>query len=215
MPYNERYLESKAYFSSRPSNVLIRHLPMLDRNKPVVDVGAGQGRNAIFLANNGFCVDAIEPSSVGAESMRSVARNDQIPLRVHEVDFEAFRGRPGYYAGVLIFGVIQELTRPQIRLLRERVVTWICPGGLVLVSAHTTQDPSFAHMADGECIGESSFSLPGGGVYTYLETNEILQVFQGLECIYHWEGLGSPHRHGGGKLERHGNTVAVFRCSKK
>jgi cyclopropane fatty-acyl-phospholipid synthase-like methyltransferase len=215
MPYNEKYSDSETYFGSRPSDVLVRHLPLLDKNRPMLDVGAGQGRNAIFLARNGFCVDAIEPSSAGAESMRSIARNDRIPLRVHETDFETFHGRPGSYSGVLIFGLIQELKRPQIRLLCKKVIAWLCPRGLALVSAHTTQDPSFGHRTDKECIGRNSFSLPGGGVYTYLEANEILQVFQDLECIYHWEGLGSVHRHGRGKLERHGSAVAVFRCSKK
>jgi 2-polyprenyl-3-methyl-5-hydroxy-6-metoxy-1,4-benzoquinol methylase len=211
MSYDDLYSTCDRYFGSEPNTLLVDHYRQLDRARPVLDVGAGQGRNAVFLARQGFVIDAVEPSRVAVEALRAVAGKENLPLTPYQVTFEEFTAGPQSYSGLLLFGLIQELQWPSIHLLIERARLWLIAGGLILVSAHTTEDPAYARISQGRSIGKNSFSIPDGGVRTYLEPNEIITLFDTFGVVHHWEGMGPLHRHGEGAAERHGSVEAVFR----
>jgi hypothetical protein len=59
-------------------------------------------------------------------------------------------------------------------------------------------------------IGKNSFS-DGSKIRTYLEENEILDLFSEWDRVYHLEGYGPEHRHGDGPLERHFVIDGIFR----
>ena len=58
---------------------------------PVLDIGAGTGRNALALARRGHAVDAVEMTGVFAEGIREVAAAEGLPVRVIEADMSAAR----------------------------------------------------------------------------------------------------------------------------
>ena len=190
---------------------MIDYCHLLDKTMPILDIGAGQGRHAVFLAKMGFSVDAIDPSRVAVETLRLISEKASLHLRVHRSDFESFTAEPHSFSGILVFGLIQELRRESICLLVGKIRLWVRTGGLVFVIAHTTDDPSLARFSAAEQTGKNSFLDVKGNVHTYLEPNEILRLFNDLEVVYHWEGLGRLHRHGDGPPEKHGVARALFR----
>jgi SAM-dependent methyltransferase len=60
--FDAAYSSSDRYFGDGPEKLLTEYSGILDPGRPVLDVGAGQGRNALYLAGAGFEVDAIDPS---------------------------------------------------------------------------------------------------------------------------------------------------------
>ena len=72
MSFDADYRSTEQYFGITPEPLLTRHAARLDPERPVLDVGMGQGRNALWLAERGFCVDGIEPSVVAQESVREM-----------------------------------------------------------------------------------------------------------------------------------------------
>ena len=66
--FGEPYPELLDFFSSYPK-----------RGK-LLDLGCGQGRDAIPLARMGFEVTAIDSSSVGIAQMKQIAQNEHLPL---------------------------------------------------------------------------------------------------------------------------------------
>ena len=61
--FDSIYRRSANYFGDQPDRILVDHIGLIDRRRPALDVGAGQGRNAMFLAEHGTRVDAIDPSA--------------------------------------------------------------------------------------------------------------------------------------------------------
>ncbi len=57
MKYDDSYTQSSALFGSDPEPMLVRHWRGLDRVRPVLDLGAGQGRHALWLARQGIRVE--------------------------------------------------------------------------------------------------------------------------------------------------------------
>jgi 2-polyprenyl-3-methyl-5-hydroxy-6-metoxy-1,4-benzoquinol methylase len=68
--YNRLYTETADYFGNAPEASLVLCDHLLDRARPVLDVGCGQGRNAVYLARLGITVHAFDPSPVAIEQLR-------------------------------------------------------------------------------------------------------------------------------------------------
>ena len=211
MKYDDVYREHRDYFGAKPVQLLVDHCHLIDKSKPVLDVGAGQGRNAIYLARQGVSVDAIDPSRVGTDELASIADQDNLPISTHCIGFEEFSKPDGYYSAVLLFGIIQERDWVSIGQLVDKVRAWLMDGGLVFVTAFTTEDPSFERFAAGKKIGRNSYVNANGVTRTFMEQGDILELFDGFEAVYHWEGLGPLHQHAEKPPERHGTAKAVLR----
>jgi len=210
--YDDLYGKNDSYFGSEPSRLLREKHGLLDRTGPVLDVGVGQGRNALFLARKGFSVDAIDTSLVSIETVRSLAEREDLPIKTFHAGFARFCAEDRKYSGVLVLGLIQILSWEEISLLDQKADEWTGAGGLLFITAFTTHDPSFAvSMNRLEKIGRNSFADEQGNVRTYLEPGEVLGIFGGFTPLHHWEGLGREHRHPDTPPERHGMAEVVMR----
>jgi cyclopropane fatty-acyl-phospholipid synthase-like methyltransferase len=209
--YDEHYARVDALFGREPEKTLRPFLDRLERGSLMLDFGAGQGRNALFLAEQGFDVHALEPSTVAAASIERAATSRDLRVEVFCSTFEDFESPVRDYAGVLVFGLIPNLDWDAIRALVETIEDRLGAKGLLWITGFTTEDPSYGHYTDScESIGAHSFRTSTGGVRTYLEPGQILELFSSYSALHHWEGLGPEHRHGDGPLERHGRFEAVL-----
>jgi cyclopropane fatty-acyl-phospholipid synthase-like methyltransferase len=211
MSYDETYKNTKNNFGEEPEPVLRNYYHKINKSKPVLDIGAGQGRNTFFLAREGFTVDAIDPSKVATETISALATYEKLPIHAYQSNFGEFVPQTDFYSGILIFGVIQILSWEDIDLLREKIKQWTRKGSLVFITGFTVADASFARYSQiWKTIGKNSFAGEQGNLRTYLEAGEILDLFNEYEVVYHWEGLGPEHRHGNSPIERHVMTEVVL-----
>lgn len=210
--YDKRYSEHKAVFGEKPEKILINHYKLIDNSKPVLDIGAGQGRHSLFLAENGYAVEALEPSEVGINQIEKAAQQDSLPVHVTQGQIATFESKADSYSAILLFGIIQILTREQIDYLKTSLRQWTAPGSLIFITAFSTDEPSFEkHKKDDEEIGKNSFKDSKEFIRTYLEPGEILTLFDGYEVIHHDEHLTEEHHHGDGNMHRHAVIEAVLR----
>jgi cyclopropane fatty-acyl-phospholipid synthase-like methyltransferase len=210
--YDEDYRRTKDHFGTEPDPLLCRFLSVMPRNQPVLDIGAGQGRNALYLARQGFSVVAIDPSRVGVDMIAKAATKEELPITTHHCGFDTFTPHNGKFGGILLFGIIQVLSRESIQLLTRRIDEWLHPGGCAFITAFTTADAGYArYAAQWKATGENSFANEDGEVHTYLKPGEILTLLPAYEVVHHWEGTGPDHRHGEGEVHRHEWAEAVFR----
>ena len=110
---------------------------------PVLDIGAGTGRNALALSRIGHPVDAIEPTAVLVRVMNRAIEAEALPIKVIERDvllpdvtFE--RGR---YRLVVLAEVISHFRGPhEVRKLFEKLKDALAPRGILLVSTFLTTE---------------------------------------------------------------------------
>lgn len=212
MGYDEDYQKMKEMFGGGPEPILKRHADRIDRSRSLLDIGAGQGRHTLYLARAGCTIEAIDPSRVACGTIAAAAERERLPVTAHHSSFEEHPPGAGPYSAVLLFGLLQILTREKIGALIEKIDGWLAPDGLVFVIAWTVDDPVFPNLvSDWTTIGRNSFSDGEGEVRTYFDRDEILTLFPRYEVIEHREEIGPLHRHGDGPPERHGTVQAVFR----
>jgi hypothetical protein len=222
-PYDRSYAAVDDLFGAEPEPVLLRYLPQLDPALPVLDIGAGQGRNALVVARAGLETHALDPSEVGLETIARRARGERLPVRTVLGSFDDHHAGAATYGGILCFGLVPDLSWESIHRLRDRTCEWLAPRGLLWLTGFTTEDSALPRFRRSwQEIGENSFvdptshggdpSSPGAPVRTYLCPGQVLGLFEGLEVVHHWQGLGDEHRHGDGPPERHARFEAVLRA---
>jgi SAM-dependent methyltransferase len=106
---------------------------------PILDVGAGTGRNTLPLAREGFATDAVELAPALATVLREEVARAGLPVRVFEGDvFDPALGiPPAHYRLIVMAEVVASHARGQdkLRAWFERIAELLAPGGLVVLSA--------------------------------------------------------------------------------
>jgi tellurite methyltransferase len=126
--WNERYRGEEFWFSLTPSRFLAQSLEQicsLTAGRRALDIACGEGRNAIFLAQNGFQVSAVDIAELGLE--RGMKRAEQLGVQVDfiQADLDEYRLQEDYHL-ILNFNF---LFRPLI----AEMVDHLAPGGVILM----------------------------------------------------------------------------------
>jgi len=206
--YDQSYQNTDDYFGD-VSPLLTTHLEAIRPGGRVLDIGVGQGRNALFLAERGFQVTGIDTSAVAIDQCRADAKSRGLELDLRHTDvFDHHTDEP--YDAVLCFGLMQLLSRGDNASLVHRIYQWSHAGSALYLTAWHVDDPSFDRISDTwEKVALHSFRNPDGEYRTYLARNVIKNLFRPWRILHHQEDVGAAHRHGSGEEHQHGDIELV------
>lgn len=107
--------------------------------KRALDLGAGRGRNTIFLAKNGFLVDAVDKDENSLEELMSMARENQVEnsIKTHLVDLLDFETKTKYHLCV-VTNVLHLLDFGVAASLLMELQRHLASGGVVVISLIVT-----------------------------------------------------------------------------
>ena len=109
---------------------------------PVLDVGAGTGRNALALARRGHPVDAVEMSPKFADIIRAEAERESLPVRVLAGDvFETMDGVRRDYEMIILAEVVPDFrTTGELRGIFELATDFLAPGGRLVFNTFLARE---------------------------------------------------------------------------
>ncbi|WIM89068.1 class I SAM-dependent methyltransferase [Candidatus Mycobacterium wuenschmannii] len=111
-------------------------------SRPVLDIGAGTGRNALALARRGHPVDAVEMSPKFADIIRAEAERESLQVRVLDGDvFETMDGVRRDYQIIVLAEVVPDFrTTGELRGIFELAADCLAPGGCLVFNAFLARD---------------------------------------------------------------------------
>ena len=131
--WDDRYAQSDAAYGDEPNGFLVESVGQL-RSGNVLCIAEGQGRNAVWLASQGFDVTAMDQSSVGLEYALGLAKSRGVALEAEVGDLADFDlGDEKWDNIVSIFGHLPSSLRQSVHQRIERALK---PGGRLLIEAY-------------------------------------------------------------------------------
>ncbi|MCB9395517.1 MAG: class I SAM-dependent methyltransferase [Acidimicrobiaceae bacterium] len=132
--WNGRYDVEHYVFGTEPNDFLRAGVDRL-RPSRVLCLAEGEGRNAVFLAGQGFEVSAVDLSEVGVRKTHDLAASRGVTVRATAADLGSFDLGDGQWDSIVsIFAHLP----PSVRsVVHRRVVDALVPGGVLLLEAYT------------------------------------------------------------------------------
>jgi 2-polyprenyl-3-methyl-5-hydroxy-6-metoxy-1,4-benzoquinol methylase len=94
--WNERFSSEHYLFGENPNQYLADKTPFLQKGK-ALSIADGEGRNSVWLASQGFDVDAFDFSPVAIEKAQKLASKHKVKVNFHCSDWESFDWKPNQY----------------------------------------------------------------------------------------------------------------------
>lgn len=131
--WGERLAAAATAWDMTPDEVVVAACRRL-RPGAALDVAAGDGANAIWLAGRGWRVTALDRASVAVGRLQGRSALLNRPVDAIVADAVAYRPSPGRYDLILLSYL--ELPDPQLRRVLANCATGLAEGGTVLVIGH-------------------------------------------------------------------------------
>ncbi len=159
--------ETEAYiFGKEPVEFLRENIDILPTGK-VLDIAMGEGRNAVFLAKNGFDVDGCDISEIAVKKAQELAKENNVKIHAFVADLETYKLPQDTYDVIVCFYYLQRSLIPQIKQALK-------PGGMIIYETYTIEN------------WERGLEGPKNKDYL-LKPNELLNFFRDFKIIYYRE----------------------------
>lgn len=163
--WDARYRSGHAAIGEPPSAFLVAQAALISGR--VLDVAAGAGRNALFLARRGCVVEAIDISRTGLRLAQAAAAAEGLRLLAVQADLEHFPLRHNRYDAIINIRYLQRSLFPQLqRALR--------PGGILVFETFLIDQQTLGHPRHPEFL---------------LQRGELRAAFSQCDILSYEEGL--------------------------
>ena len=167
--WNERYGAPDYIFGTAPNAFLASNASRLKRGQRALCIADGEGRNSVWLAEQGLEVTAFDFSPIGVDKARKLAASRGVKVR-HDVSTVYDWSWPTAAFDLVVAIFVQFADPPMRSFMFERMARALKPGGLVLVEGYTPK--------------QLEFGTGGPKQVDQLYTEELLRgAFAGMEIV--------------------------------
>lgn len=168
--WDQFYRENPMAFGEEPTPIVRKALtyihPAFNRGR-AMDIGSGPGRNAVFLAERAFTVDAVDPSKQALMILRQRAVTRNVRVNTWAEDATSRKIIKGHYQMIICVYVLHEFSYYEgirvIQMMQEEVAL----GGLNVIAAW---------MTEGDLWDE-----PGAPDQCFFDSKELTALWYGDE----------------------------------
>jgi SAM-dependent methyltransferase len=131
--WNDRYAKKELIWGAAPNQFLP---PVVEKMRPgrALDLGCGEGRNSLWLAQQGFQVTAVDFSDVAIAKARQLAQNAGVEVDFQVADVTRWQLSTDRFVLVMVFYL--QLAPRQLGTVLDVAASAVAPGGKLLFVAH-------------------------------------------------------------------------------
>jgi tellurite methyltransferase len=168
--WDQRYARPTFIYGKSPAEFLAENYHYIPFEANVLDMGMGEGRNAVFLAQKGYKVTGIDISSVAVKKAHLLAQEFGVKFKGIVASLKDHRIPPNSFDAIICFYYVE-------RSLIEKIKTWLRPGGILIFEGHTVREKS--NQREGSTTDDDF----------YLKEQELLRLFPGMRVLKYEEPL--------------------------
>lgn len=154
--WNERYAGDDYLFGTEPADFLPRTARWLTAGATALAIADGEGRNSVWLAEQGLKVTAFDPAPNALAKARRLAAARGVAVDYHLCDLDGWDWSRVFE---VVAGIFIQFVGPQERTrLFTRIDRALVPGGLLLLHGYAPRQVNYG--TGGPPCGENMYTLP-------------------------------------------------------
>ncbi|NIQ00210.1 MAG: methyltransferase domain-containing protein, partial [Nitrospinaceae bacterium] len=123
--WNQKYKGPEFLTGKEPCEWLSANADLLTGRGTALDIAMGEGRNAVFAAQQGYRVLGLDISEAGVQKARKLAEENGVRIQTAVVDLDNYLFQPQAYDLILCFNFLDRRLFPGMRGALK-------PGGLIV-----------------------------------------------------------------------------------
>jgi tellurite methyltransferase len=168
--WDQRYSRPNFIFGKTPAKFLAENYQFIPFGSTVLDLGMGEGRNAVFLAQKGYKVTGIDISSVAVKKAHFLAQEFGVKIKGVVASLDQYKISPNSYDAIICFYYVDQA-------LTEKMKSWLKPGGILIYEAFTLKEKTLQKHSN------------HSDDYIYLKEQELLKMFAPFRVLKYEEPL--------------------------
>lgn len=190
MNFDNFYSRKEHYFSRKQSGGMEEFIKKYSISPcQAVDLGAGEGRNSIYLASQGFEVIAIEPSLIGAAKIIQQCQDLNLYINVQSIDFLSCTDNIDNIGFLVALTSLEHMEYNYMLKAIEKIKQILYVGGYIYIIVFTEDDPGFKC----DLVNASECSL---FIKHYFKKNELRDLFSDFKILHYSEYMKEDKEHG-------------------
>lgn len=131
--WDARYSESELIWSAEP-NIFVKDTLQDSKPGTVLDVGCGEGRNALWLASIGWDATGIDFSKIAVDKANALARSKGLGAKFEVSDLMAYQPQENSFDAVIVCYI--HLDCESMINVWQKAFQALAPTGLLLIIGH-------------------------------------------------------------------------------
>ena len=132
--WDSRYSGASYVFGKDPAHFLKEEIGIIPANSRILDIGMGEGRNAVFLAKHGHNVLGIDISSMAVKKAQVLAKESNVSIKAMVSPIERHDFQKNTFDVIICFYFVDKNLIP-------KMLNWLRPGGYLIFEAFTHNHP--------------------------------------------------------------------------
>ncbi len=170
--WDERYSRPAFIFGKSAAKFLAENYQYIPFEGTVLDMGMGEGRNAVFLAQKGYKVTGVDISSVAVKKSYLLAQEFGVKIKGIVASLKDYKFPPASFDAIICFYYVD-------RAHVEKIRNWLKPGGILIYEAFTLKEKERNAARRADPMGDT----------IYLKQQELLKLFPGMRILKYEEPL--------------------------
>ncbi|MHC4292429.1 MAG: methyltransferase domain-containing protein [Planctomycetota bacterium] len=193
--YQKQASTTDAFGDGKPNPEICELIGQLPANAKILDMGCGDGRNALFLAKSGFRVKAIDISSAGIDKLSKIAEQNDLSIDTEIMDMRNLVFNETYDLIIATYSFYLIEREYWMRLINDMKAN-TKPGGYNAVSNFTDKIPAPDDLRE--------FAI---GMF---KEGELFDLYQDWEIVFQ-KSFVDEDEHPGGIKHQHAVNKIIAR----
>ncbi|MBO9587118.1 cyclopropane-fatty-acyl-phospholipid synthase family protein [Devosia sp.] len=168
--WDDRYSRDEYVFGEAPNAFLAAQGHLLPKSGKALAIADGEGRNGVWLAEQGLDVVSIDASPVGLDKAKKLAAKRRVPLQTHLLDIADYDWPKDRFD--VVAGIFFQFAGPELRdEIFAGMIETLKPGGLLILQGYGPR--------------QLEYKTGGPGILENLYTEALLaEKFAALEILH-------------------------------
>lgn len=172
--WDERYSEAGFAFGTEPNDFLRDEFGRIPAGGRVLCLAEGEGRNAVFLAQNGYQVTGMDSSKVGLDKAQKLASDKGVTITTQVVDLADYEFGEQQWDGIVVMWV--HLPTPLRQHIHTQIAAALKPAGVLILEAYTEQQLEMDAVGGPPATQKDRFGSLATLQYELAELKEVVGV---------------------------------------